>query len=296
MTRQWRFLSAAVLLVLLVGSGSAVPAAPDSIAEAVQRSLAERGFDPGEIDGAMGARTRQAIRAFQRSVGLPDTGQVDLATQEALGLEPAGGAQAAADTAALQFETPAMEPEPGPEPKPGPEPEPNADAPQSEPSTAGSDTATSADASDSNPPPTDAAPERAAGPRMSFTFLNWHPPQSAVKALERFDAIGAPRVFRRGTGALFVPKPELVFVLKAGEEVPGLDCDPGAGRMSIEFVFGPDGPVIFTPISGVEYCQVGIGIALVVGRTLEMRRVDWGDVQYPRGTVRVTNQGLEYVR
>ena len=285
---QWKFLSAAVLLVLLVGSGSAVPAAADSIAEAVQRALAERGFDPGEIDGAMGSRTRQAIRAFQRSVGLPDTGQSDIATREALGLVPRVGAQAAADTDESQLETPAMEPKPTQKP--------DADAPPSEPTSAGSDTATSTDTSDSRPSPTDAAPEGAARPKLSFSFLGWHHPQSAVEAQERFDAIGVPRVFRRGTGSLFVPKPELVFVLKSGEEFPGLDCDPGAGRMSIEFVFGPDGPVIFTPISDGEYCQVGIGIALEVGRTLEMRRVDWGDVQYPRGTVRVTNQGLEFVR
>ena len=85
-------------------------------------------------------------------------------------------------------------------------------------------------------------------------------------------------------------------MLKAGERIPGLDCDPGAGQLSIEFVFGPDGPVIFTPDSGGKFCQMGIGIAIAVGLTLEMRRVDWGDNQYPHGTVRVTNEGLEYVR
>ena len=85
-------------------------------------------------------------------------------------------------------------------------------------------------------------------------------------------------------------------MLKAGERIAGLDCDPGAGQLSIEFVFGPDGPVIFTPDPGGAYCQIGIGIALSVGRTLEMRRIEWGDRWYPHGTVRVTNEGLEYVR
>ena len=80
-----------------------------------------------------------------------------------------------------------------------------------------------------------------------------------------------------------MPKADLVFVLKAGEQVPGLDCDPAAGRLSIEFVFGPDGPVIFNPISGEYYCQMGIGIAIGVGRTLEIRRIDWGDTRFPQG-------------
>ena len=93
-----------------------------------------------------------------------------------------------------------------------------------------------------------------------------------------------------------MPKGELIFVLKAGERIPGLDCDPGSGGLSIEFIFGPDGPVMFTPSSDGEYCQTGIGIALEVGRTLEMGQVEWGDTRYPRGTVRITNQGLEYVR
>ena len=130
---------------------------------------------------------------------------------------------------------------------------------------------------------------------MKFAALGWHRPQTGEDAVERFNATRAPRDFKRGTGSLFVPKSELVFVLNAGEAIPGFDCDPGATRLSIEFVFGPDGPVIFSPVSGGEFCQMGIGIALEVGRTLEMRRVDWGDVQFPRGTVRITNEGLEYV-
>ena len=192
-------------------------------------------------------------------------------------------------------ETPSTEPTPRPSadppetaaPRATPAPVPSTDAPKAK--------RPSADTSGTEPSRPEPAPERAARPRLSFATLGWHRPQTGAGALARFNAIGAPLDFKRGTGSLFVPKAELVFVLRAGEQIPGLDCDPGAGRLSIEFVFGPDGPVIFTPVSGGEYCQIGIGIAIEVGRTLEMRRVDWGDMLFPRGTVRITSDGLEYV-
>ena len=181
-------------------------------------------------------------------------------------------------------------------PRAEPDTMPSTDTPQAEAPRAEPDTMPSTDTPQAEAPRAEPAPVRTAGPRLSFATLGWHPPQTGAEALARFDAIGAPPEFKRGTGALFVPKGEFVFVLQAGERIPGLDCDPGAGRLSIEFVFGPDGPVIFTPVAGGEYCQTGIGIAIEVGRTLEIRRVDWGDLQYPQGTVRVTDRGLEYAR
>ena len=175
------------------------------------------------------------------------------------------------------------EPEPAPAPKTEPEPEPDpAPAPRTEPEPAPK----------AEPEP---EPEPVVKPILRFSTLGWHGPQSGAEALERFTAIGAPADFRRGMDSLFVPNAEFVFVLRAGERVPGLDCDPGAGRISIEFVFGPDGPIIFTPAAGGEYCRMGIGIALEVGRTLEMRPVDWGGARYPQGTVRVTGEGLQYI-
>ena len=181
-------------------------------------------------------------------------------------------------------------------PRAEPDTMPGTDTPQAEAPRAEPDTMPSTDTPQAEAPRAEPAPVRTAGPRLSFATLGWHPPQTGADALARFDAIGAPPEFKRGTGALFVPKGEFVFVLQTGERIPGLDCDPGAGRLSIEFVFGPDGPVIFTPVAGGEYCQTGIGIAIEVGRTLEIRRVDWGDLQYPQGTVRVTDRGLEYAR
>lgn len=42
-----------------------------------QDKLNYLGFDTGTPDGQMGPRTRSAVRAFQRSLGLPETGEVD---------------------------------------------------------------------------------------------------------------------------------------------------------------------------------------------------------------------------
>ena len=345
-----------MLLALLLLAASVVHAAYDPEIEAVQRELSERGYNPGTIDGAMGRRTRGALREFQRSAGIPDTGDIDDATRAALGLAPGAGTKRAPEgsadstgaddtartesatepeTGAPKDETARAEPAAVPEDV-APKAEaartelvivPETDAPKDEtaradPAAVPEDVAPKAEAArtelvivpetdapkaeapreepaavpEAVAPKAEAAPVRAPRLKLDFATLGWHRPETGAEALARFDAIGAPPEFKRGKGTLFVPKGEFVFVLKAGERVPGLDCDPGAGRLSIEFVFGPDGPVIFTPTEGGEFCQTGIGIAIEVGRTLEIRRVDWGDTQLPPGTVRVTGQGLEYIR
>lgn len=57
---------------------------------AVQQALKDEGHDPGPIDGLMGPRTRQALRAFQTAEGLPETGRTDTATLDALGVDGGG--------------------------------------------------------------------------------------------------------------------------------------------------------------------------------------------------------------
>jgi hypothetical protein len=49
-----------------------------------QLALRDAGFDPGRIDGVMGPRTQAALREFQMSYGLPQTGRLDATTQERL--------------------------------------------------------------------------------------------------------------------------------------------------------------------------------------------------------------------
>jgi peptidoglycan hydrolase-like protein with peptidoglycan-binding domain len=49
-----------------------------------QERLKAAGFDPGYIDGVVGPRTRDALRRYQASKGLPITGQLDEATRQVL--------------------------------------------------------------------------------------------------------------------------------------------------------------------------------------------------------------------
>jgi lipoprotein-anchoring transpeptidase ErfK/SrfK len=71
----------------------------------LQVELHRRGFSCGSIDGVAGGQTAAALRAFQRSAGIGDTGVLDPPTQERLQLSaPALGAYTftAADLAGLQ--------------------------------------------------------------------------------------------------------------------------------------------------------------------------------------------------
>ncbi len=45
-----------------------------------QRTLKERGYYQGAVDGIMGARTRAAIAAFQRDANMEPTGRLDAVT------------------------------------------------------------------------------------------------------------------------------------------------------------------------------------------------------------------------
>ncbi|MBW8269782.1 peptidoglycan-binding domain-containing protein, partial [Caldovatus aquaticus] len=58
----------------------------------VQRALNARAFDAGAADGIVGPRTRDAIRAFQRSLGRPDTGELTREQLDRLLGEPGAAA------------------------------------------------------------------------------------------------------------------------------------------------------------------------------------------------------------
>jgi peptidoglycan hydrolase-like protein with peptidoglycan-binding domain len=65
---------------------SPAPALPSSTVSAAQRSLQQKGFYKGNIDGAMTPETRAAIREYQKNSNLNETGQLDQATLSSLGV------------------------------------------------------------------------------------------------------------------------------------------------------------------------------------------------------------------
>lgn len=71
------------------GATEPVPGVTESpatrtLVKAVQSRLVAIGFAPGYPDGALGVRTRAALKEFQRAHGLPETGDADTATLESL--------------------------------------------------------------------------------------------------------------------------------------------------------------------------------------------------------------------
>jgi membrane-bound lytic murein transglycosylase B len=52
--------------------------------KSLQQALADRGYNPGPVDGIIGAGTRRALRAWQKEAGLPADGYASAAVLEAL--------------------------------------------------------------------------------------------------------------------------------------------------------------------------------------------------------------------
>jgi peptidoglycan hydrolase-like protein with peptidoglycan-binding domain len=60
----------------------------------VQEALKEKGHDPGPIDGVMGPKTQEALRAFQQANNLQATGRIDAETSQKLGIDEGTGSAA----------------------------------------------------------------------------------------------------------------------------------------------------------------------------------------------------------
>ena len=54
--------------------------------KSAQEALKAKGYDPGASDGAIGPRTRAALRNFQKAEGLRATGRLDAETRTKLGV------------------------------------------------------------------------------------------------------------------------------------------------------------------------------------------------------------------
>jgi peptidoglycan hydrolase-like protein with peptidoglycan-binding domain len=91
-----------LLVAALAAAAMAAPMATASAADApfvdsqtvrqVQKTLNDRGFRTGGVDGRMGPQTQAALVNFQRAEKLQPTGKLDGQTLAALGLQESGGA------------------------------------------------------------------------------------------------------------------------------------------------------------------------------------------------------------
>lgn len=101
--RGWFTISTVVaaLIASLILCGLARAEEADQDLRTSQQLLQSLGYKPGPADGMMGARTRAALKKFQKDEGLPETGELDPATMRAFGFkDPAASEEAPANDAA----------------------------------------------------------------------------------------------------------------------------------------------------------------------------------------------------
>jgi peptidoglycan hydrolase-like protein with peptidoglycan-binding domain len=87
-----RFITVVALTVALGLFGlsltpSALAGSSDDI-RTVQKSLNDKGYDSGPVDGVLGSRTRASIRQYQASEKLTVNGRLDVETAGKLGVGP----------------------------------------------------------------------------------------------------------------------------------------------------------------------------------------------------------------
>lgn len=79
------------------GEGAEPTVGPSTVRQ-VQQALNQKGYDPGNVDGRWGEETSSAVRNFQQAQGLEPTGELNMRTLSALGINVGGqatqGAQA----------------------------------------------------------------------------------------------------------------------------------------------------------------------------------------------------------
>jgi peptidoglycan hydrolase-like protein with peptidoglycan-binding domain len=87
-----------LLMAALAAAGMASASAADALyvdsetVRQVQKTLNDRGFRTGGVDGRMGPQTQAALVNFQRAEKLQPTGKLDRQTLAALGVQKSGAA------------------------------------------------------------------------------------------------------------------------------------------------------------------------------------------------------------
>ena len=119
----------------------------------LQQALTDLGYYDGPIDGRYSAAVIAAVKAFQRDLGVPETGVLDAATAQAIFQR---------GIAAGTVPEPTPDPSPAPTPGPGPDPTPDptpAPTPDPTPAPTPDPTPPTTEAPTTEPPPTTAPPE-----------------------------------------------------------------------------------------------------------------------------------------
>jgi peptidoglycan hydrolase-like protein with peptidoglycan-binding domain len=290
-----------IVVFVLVGGTPAAMAAYDAGVETAQMRLIQAGFDPGPVDGLMGPLTRKAIRAFQGANGVPVSGRLDKATrsklkaaadepsaQSAVGLkadDALGSGAPEQAPAEVNLSPPAQ--------ASGDEPEINIPTPPVDNGIALAPIeAASAEAQETEGPPPAAV---VVGDLISYSTLGWESPQGGPDALTRFRKHAGSPEMTRSAEELIVPRAGNIYIILAGETIPGFDCDPVKGSIEMELMLGVRGPIVFRTLSEEGYCKLGFGVLLMIGQHLRMVKTDWGDATIPSGTVEVGPEGLRYI-
>lgn len=80
------------------GTSGSASMADSSTVRSAQQALKDKGYDPGAADGKLGPRTQSALRKFQQSQGLSQSGDLDQQTLSALGISQGGGTSSGSTT------------------------------------------------------------------------------------------------------------------------------------------------------------------------------------------------------
>lgn len=75
---------AVFLAAVLAFAGVAIAQDSSYSAREIQQAFVNRGYDPGVVDGVWGRRSTNALKAFQKAEGLPQSGALDKPTAEKL--------------------------------------------------------------------------------------------------------------------------------------------------------------------------------------------------------------------
>ena len=185
----------------------------------LQQALTELGHYTGPIDGRYSDATIAAVKAFQRDLGVPETGIIDVATLRAIYARgEASGAATRPDTPATTVASPA------PTTTSPPVTAPAAPRTTSPPVTAPPGPATSAQAAPTTPPPdTDAPPP--AEPDL-YAVLSDDPQFSTLVDVLRAAGYGSD-LSQPGPLTLFAPT-NAAFGSLDGDELEQLRSDPTA--------------------------------------------------------------------